>query len=63
MITKAEIDEARKDVDAELYKVNTEISTRVAQRKRLEEERQRLAELTNDFLADELAALQRNNGL
>ena len=57
--TKADIDEARRQVDRDLYRVNTEIATRVAERRRLEEERQRLADLMNEFLANELAALQK----
>lgn len=60
-LTKAKIDEARHEVDEDLRRVNAEISVRIAQRRRLEEERQRLADLMNEFLASELASLQGRN--
>lgn len=60
-LTKADIDEARERVARDLSRINTEINSRVVERERLEEERQRLADLMNEFLAAELAALRSRN--
>lgn len=57
-MTKADIGIARKKVDDELFRINSEIKSRVAQRERLEKERLRLMGVMNDFLAAELAEIQ-----